>query len=181
MRSENQTRPSCLRGILILRPGIIASRLRARNAHTAMYARTRISISWLPTSMIERPCRPGFFFFVSSPSIFFCFFFSTVLLPGFVSAFCSGGQKARARARIGIFVFGKTRRVSEGMRTFSLLVASMWSLVSLSLSLSLSVCGIIFLCSSSPPPTPLPVYFRAPDWESFLASWKNARIWVDEL
>ena len=37
------------------------------HAHTrppVMYACTRISISWLPTSMIERPCRPGFCSFV---------------------------------------------------------------------------------------------------------------------
>lgn len=42
---------------------------------SVMYACTRISISWLPTSMIERPCRPGFQFFFFSFS-FFSFFLS---------------------------------------------------------------------------------------------------------
>lgn len=39
---------------------------------SVMYACTRISISWLPTSMIERPCRPGFQFFF--PVFLFLFF-----------------------------------------------------------------------------------------------------------
>lgn len=70
---------------------------------SVMYACTRISISWLPTSMIERPCRPGFqFFFSRFPFSLFSYllFFLFPPPPGFVLAFCFRGQKACARVSI---------------------------------------------------------------------------------
>lgn len=53
---------------------------------SVMYACTRISISWLPTSMIERPCRPGFQFFF----LVFLFLLFPYLLFSSSPRFCFG-------------------------------------------------------------------------------------------
>lgn len=103
----------------------ITSRHHRARAHTrtttVTYACTRISISWLPTSMIERPCRPGFGSFFPSPSFSFplyrlLFFIPPPLLflPGFVSAFCFRGQKARARVSVSGFLFSENAPCSRG-------------------------------------------------------------------
>ena len=161
MRSENQTRPSCLRGILILRPGIIASRLRARNAHTAMYARTRISISWLPTSMIERPCRPGFFFFCFLPLYLLLFFFFPPCFSPVLFRLFALEVKKLARARVSGFLFSGKRAVFP--RGWGLLVCLLLrcDLLSLSLSLSLSLyVGLFFSALLLLPPPPCRFIFE---------------------